>query len=316
GAYFDRLRARVRAAAARKMYVSVMLFEGWGLQWHGAWRWRAHPFNAANNVNGVNGDPNGDGTGTETHTLAVPAVTRVQDAYVRKVVDTLNGFDNVLYEIANESGAYSTAWQYHVIDVIARRERGKRKRHPIGMTFQHAHGSIAALFNSRAHWVSPAGLEYIDDPPEGTGRKVIINDTDHHCGGCGDDRFAWKSFLRGLNPIYMDEMLDDPRRNSIRIALGQTRRFAERIDLARSRPHSALASTGYCLASPGREYLAYQPENGAFTLDLRGGTGEYQVQWFEVASGRLVDGSRVSGGGVVTLTPPFAGQAVAHLRRA
>ena len=36
--------------------------------------------------------------------MLLPAVTPVQEAYVRKVLETLNSLDNVLYEIANEVG--------------------------------------------------------------------------------------------------------------------------------------------------------------------------------------------------------------------
>ena len=63
-AYFERLRDRVRDAGERGIYVSVMLFEGWGLM-HGnrgraapaGWAWRSHPFNPDNNVNGMNPKP-------------------------------------------------------------------------------------------------------------------------------------------------------------------------------------------------------------------------------------------------------------------
>lgn len=49
-AYFERLRSRVAAAGRRGIYVSVMLFEGWGL-YHAnrgraapeGWAWRTHP---------------------------------------------------------------------------------------------------------------------------------------------------------------------------------------------------------------------------------------------------------------------------------
>lgn len=61
-----------------------------------------------NNINGINGDANGDGRGTNVHTLSDPAVTRLQEAYVRHVIDAVGDLDNVLYEISNESGAYST----------------------------------------------------------------------------------------------------------------------------------------------------------------------------------------------------------------
>ena len=40
--YFDRLRARVSSARDRGIYASVMLFEGWEIQFTDAWR--NHPF--------------------------------------------------------------------------------------------------------------------------------------------------------------------------------------------------------------------------------------------------------------------------------
>jgi len=158
-AYFQRLRSRVAAARDRGIYVSVMLFEGWGVQ-HVDGAWKAHPFHPDNNVNGLNGDADGDGQGMEIHGLRVPAVTRIQEAYVRKVIDTVNDLDNVLYEIANESGAYSTEWQEYVIGFIHAYEKGKPKQHPVGMTFQYSRdtkqrGSNAHLLKSSADWISP-----------------------------------------------------------------------------------------------------------------------------------------------------------------
>ena len=44
----------------------------------------------ANNINGVDGDPNGSGTGRQVHTLDNPEVTALQERYVRKVIDKLN----------------------------------------------------------------------------------------------------------------------------------------------------------------------------------------------------------------------------------
>jgi hypothetical protein len=312
-AYFRRLRARVAAAQRRGIYVSVMLFEGWGLQNAGAWRWRGDPFNPRNNVNGIDGDLDGDGTGTELQTLASPAVLRIQDAYVRKVVDTVNRFDNVLYEVANESGVYSTAWQYRVIRLVKRYEAG-RKRHPVGMTFQHAGGSNANLFRSPADWVSPESDTYLTDPPVATGRKVVIADSDHICGLCADPAFPWKAFLRGDNVLFMDEFLSAPEHRGVRTALGQTRRYARRMDLRTARPLPSLCSTRYCLATPGRAYLAYQPGSGAFSVDLRAARGDLAVEWLNPVSGRTTPGGTVDGGAVRTLTPPFGGAAVLYLR--
>jgi hypothetical protein len=119
---------------------------------------------------------------------------------VKKVVDTVNDLDNVLYEISKESGVYATAWQYHMIDLIHQYEAGKPKQHPVGMTFQHAGGSNAELFAGPADWISPSGGDgYQSDPPAADGRKVLVNDTDHSffwtglqkAGPAGQQAWVW-----------------------------------------------------------------------------------------------------------------------------
>lgn len=110
--YLQRLRSRVVAAQKRGIYVGVMLFQGWSIYSHGYGNpWPIHPFNKANNINGIDGDADRDGEGKEVHALHVPAVTRLQEAYVREVIDTLNDLDNVLYEITNETAILSKDWQ-------------------------------------------------------------------------------------------------------------------------------------------------------------------------------------------------------------
>ena len=138
-AYFDRLRHRVEAARDRGIYVSVMLFEGWGLQFApGAWE--HHPFHPDNNVNGLDGDTDGDGKGLEVHELADPKVTAIQEAYVRRVIEAVGDLDNVLYEISNENHPASTDWQYHMIRLVKEVERDRPQQHPVGMTFQYRGG--------------------------------------------------------------------------------------------------------------------------------------------------------------------------------
>ena len=116
-AYFQRLRERIIMAGEQGIYVSIMLFEGCEMHNIPAspWRWEGHPFHAGNNVNGLDGDPKRRGVGYSVHSLDVPEITAVQEAYVRQVVDCTNDLDNVLYEIINESAGYSLHWQSHLI---------------------------------------------------------------------------------------------------------------------------------------------------------------------------------------------------------
>ena len=328
--YFDRLRDRVKSAGQRGIYVSIMLFEGWGVQ-RVREAWAGHPFNLANNNNGVDGDPDRTDKGLAVNTLQVPAVTRVQEAYVRRVIDAVSDLDNVLYEIANEAGPYSTEWQYHMIRFVKQYEAGNPKQHPVGMTFQHQGGSNQALFDSPADWISPnpqasGGYSYRENPPPADGRKVILSDTDHLWGIGGSQAWVWKSFCRGMNPLFMDPYLHDtfytrpmpgldPKWHPVRDSLGHTRQFAERMDLAKATPSEEIASSGYCLVVPGKEYLVYLPEGGSVTVDLSAASGQMAVEWFDASRAATHPAGMASGGAEVTFRAPFIGDAVLYLER-
>jgi hypothetical protein len=338
--FFDRLRNRVRAAQDRGIYVMVMLFQGFSVHQKGSFgppseknngnNWAGHPFNRANNINGIDGDPDNDDRGREVHSLQIPEITKIQERFVRKVIDTLNDLDNVLWEIGNECDNLSTEWQYHLIRLIQDYEATKPKQHPVAMTFQYGagdrRGTNAALFNSPAEAISPAmedGQNYQHDPPVADGSKVILSDTDHHGGLWGTVEWVWKSFLRGHYPIMMDAYTDvrrsswsvrleggppDAYWNGARLAMGDTRRFAERVHLADMTPRNELASSGYCLANPGIEYLVLVPGEDTVTLDLTTETGTFTVEWYLIHGRRLLDKTRTLQGGEIATLKSLKGE--------
>lgn len=336
--YFERLHNRVQAAQDCGLYVGVMLFQGFSVAKKSPRLpgnpWRGHPFHRDNNINGIDGDPNGDGQGYEVHTVDIPRITALQETYVRKVIETVGQFDNVIYEISNESHGGSTAWQYHLINFIKDCERPLEKQHPVWISFQWdgniGPGDNQALFRSEAEAISPhhvsAQVEaYKTDPPAANGSKVILLDTDHLWGIGGDAAWVWKTFTRGMNPIFMDPYLKaspgrksnlDPKWDGIRRAMGQTRRYAERMDLAAMTPRPNLASSKYCLANPGREYLVYLPEGKEVTVNLSGPAASFDVEWFNPATGETRKAKSVVGGGSVRLVSPLLSKdAVLYLKR-
>jgi hypothetical protein len=310
--YFDRVRQRIIDAGQRGIYVSVMLFNGWSVAWpkgsHDTFNpWHGHPYNAANNINGINGDKNGDDSGIESHELGNLDLTAVQEKFVKKMIDTVNDLDNVLYEISNESHSGSTAWQTHMIDFIRDYEAGKPKQHPVGMTVNWPGGQNSELFASSADWISINGD--LDNPSVADGSKVIISDTDHLCGICGSREWAWKSFTQGENPIFMDPYIDVyglldidlnyPPYVSLRENLGYIRSYSQRIDLAKAETCGALSSTQYCLgytSGSQAEYLIYSPGTGDITIDLSGANVEFNVEWFDPVNGVTQSGGTVTGG--------------------
>ena len=335
-AYFDRMRERIIEAGNRGVYVSIMLFDGWSIekakgQYSENNPWHGHPFNKNNNINGIDGDPNGNDSGEETQTLDIPAVTAIQEAYVKKVIDTVNDLDNVLYEISNESNNNSEPWQYHMINFIKSYEAGKPKQHPVGMTAVWPGGYNPDLFNSPADWISPNNSDgtAMDDPPATDGTKVVLADTDHLCGICGDRVWVWKSFTRGENPIFMDGYdgagygvggvgfnFNDPQWVSLRKNLGYTLAYANRMNLIAMQPRPDLVSTRFCLANPSSgqaEYLIYLPSGGNVTVDLSETQGDLAIEWFNPGSGETTEGGKTTGGGNRSFTAPFIGDAVLYL---
>jgi len=349
-AYFDRLESRVTAARDRGIYVSVMLFQAWDIENRGSDDpadnppdpWRYHPYNTANNVNGVNGDLNGDGEGSEIETLQSSAITNLQEAYVRKVVDTVNHLDNVLYEITNEGGDYSVDWQIHMARVVKNYQGSKPRQHPVGITGGAYWPQLLAI--PEADWVAGTAAAWgdpsepwISDPPV-SDRKVTVADTDHIGGSLllGNVtlavRWVWKTFTRGHNPSILsgvptwlggppepnpsptDPDPDDPIFDWERKQVGFTRSYAVRMNLAEMKPRNSLSSTAYCLANPGVEYLIFQPSSAAFTVNLP--AGGYSYEWFDVSTGAVASAGSISvAGGNSSFAAPFSGDSVLYLKR-
>jgi hypothetical protein len=335
-AYFDRLRNRVTAAGKRGIYVSVMLFQGWCVfKFHKTHEpWLYHPLHKNNNVNGLDSDPDGNGEGEEVHSLRLPAITRLQEAYIRKVVDSINDLDNVLFEVSNETrpSADTREWEYHVVRYVKQYEATKPKQHPVGIT-SNSRWNTDVLESSPSDWVSlrrqdSKDMLYAENPPVADGRKVSIPDTDHIGAAIFiknadlTRRWAWKSFLRGHNPILMDGFgIDDAEwdRNGAglvagRTAMGHTLAYARKMDMAATTPKNELSSSSYCLANPGKEYLVYLPEGGTVTVDLTAARGNLAVEWLDTRTGVRSEAGEVTGGGKVKLRPPFEGEAVLYLR--
>jgi hypothetical protein len=361
-AYFDRMRERVIEAGERGIYVSIMLFDGWSVEskFGGHNPWVGHPYKLSNNVNSVNGDMNGDAQGSETHTLANPQITALQETYVRKVIDTVNDLDNVLYEISNESPGDdpvtpsmdgSKDWQYHMILFIKDYEATKPKQHPVGMTFEWLNGNNDTLYQSPADWISLGGNVNLDtySPPVTDGSKVIMADTDHLCGICGNRQWVWKSFTHGENPIFMDIYdnatsgrgmpFENHQQDEVRQNMIYAKFYSDRMNLTAMKPRPDLCSTGFCMANPvvdDAEYLVflptgttvarlltylgidtnssiYMPGDNRVDVDLTGSSIKLMVEWFNPADGTVTEGRVIQGGASQSFTAPFAGDAVLYI---
>jgi hypothetical protein len=345
--FFERLRTRVEALRRAGIYVGVYLFTG---EWLNIFRCTSdgYPFTDANNVNGVDDGYTGGKQGIGALTMTAPnTITRYQDAYVEKVIDTLNDLPNVLWIVSEEAPANSTWWNEHQISHVRAYEKKKRYQHPIGYAaLIRAPDTI--IYNSDADWVAPQ-VRISPNKTCGNGKpacKVNVNDSDHSYWEIWNDtpqqnrNYAWENFMTGNQVLFMDPYVTyyprqkrnlcvspahgicsgpDLRWENFRNNLGYILKYSRRVNLGDATSRGSLSSTGYCLAqtpSVGAEYLVYAPSGGPFTIDLSGmpSSRTLTVEWFNPSSGATIAGNPIpSGSSSQSFTPPFGGDAVLYL---
>ena len=202
--YFDQLRARVLQLQQNGIYAIVELFDGNQLT-SARCSTDGYVFSGPNNVNGVSDGYSSGSSGTNSYTMTTNnAITNFQDAYVKKVVDTLNDLPNVIYEVAEEEPAASmTWWAPHMMGLVRAYEGGgtfegttytaKAQQHPVGIGSLNATApNDATLYSSIADWIAPTvNTNFSNQFPSNVSTnnqgKVVINDSDHSLG--------YKSFL-------------------------------------------------------------------------------------------------------------------------
>ena len=129
--YFARLRDFVAKAAERDVVVEVCLFNS---QYSDTWPICA--LSSENNIQGVGKCPFRD-----AQTMKHPELVARQDDYVRKIVQGINEFDNVILEICDEPALFTSIpeaapWVVHFVDVIKKAESVLPKHHLIGQEVQ------------------------------------------------------------------------------------------------------------------------------------------------------------------------------------
>lgn len=92
-AYFMRLHDFMKKAARYDIIVEINLFSSY----YGA-GWSYHPFNGNNNINQTLSDLSAN----KVNTLENGNILTFQEAYVRKLINELNKYDNLYFEIQNE----------------------------------------------------------------------------------------------------------------------------------------------------------------------------------------------------------------------
>lgn len=321
--YFRRLKTFLTEAGRHGIVVELALF----CPFYEDSMWNLSPMKATNNVNGVGEVPR-----EEVYTLKHPALTAVQDAMTRKIVQELRDFDNLIYEICNEPyfGGVTLEWQRHISAVIAETEATFPYRHLIAQNIANGSRKVTdpdpnvSILNF--HYAAPP-----DAARENFDLKRVIAFDETGFKGVGDLPYrteGWDFLLAGgglynnldysFTALHPDgtEVVKDPTPGgggrALRAQLAILKAFMERFDFVKMRPDTSLVQEGAgegvsirALSEPGRAYALYiKGGAGSLTLKLALPAGTYRAEWINTRTGKSDKIETHKSEGSVTLRSP------------
>jgi len=261
--------------------------------------WPYSPLYAANNIQGV-----GSSNWINFLTLGDPALQARQQAVVTRVVQELNRFDNVYYEIMNEPGPVcDPAWHGMLIQTIHDAESRLPNQHLVAVDCPESYDRMTprpSIINTHytygTQWIG--AFEMLDTMYD---RNAILgademNAVPNGMDECSGRVEAWE-FLLGGGSVY-DGLIDGfspfgPDRwnsasaNSYRKHLGNLLRFLKSFDLVNMHQDKSVIRGGVptgafarSISEPGKQYAIYIHHSHRFPdpLDTYYGvdTGNYQ----------------------------------------
>ena len=251
---------------------------------------------------------------------------------VKKIVNELNSFDNVIYEICNEPyfGGVTMDWQHHIASLVSETEKSLVTRHIISQNI--ANGS--ATIESPHPDVSVFNFHYAT-PPNAVKQNYhlpnVIGDNETGFSGQRDSTYrkeGWEFILAG-GGLYnnLDYSFTATHENgsfvypekqpgggsvALRNQLRYLKDFMYKFDFLKMKPDSLFITAGlppgvraHVLSEKGKQYAVYILRGDAVNLsvDLPGGT--YKLEWMDPTTGISVKKETLKHkGGNVSITSP------------
>ena len=304
-AYFARLKDFVAEAQKRGVIVELSLF----CPFYEEMQWELSPFNIKNNVNGLGAIPR-----TDVYTLDKnKGLLAIQEKMVRKVVEELKGFPNLIYEICNEPyfGGITIDWQNRIARVISETEKPFSIQHlisqNIGNGFQKIKepNPLVSVFNF--HYAAPPRAVTLNYD-----LNKVIGENETGFNGQKDSTYrkeAWELILAGgglFNNLDYSFTTDNEDGTfqypaaqpgggtpAFRRQLGCLKKFIESFNFVAMKPDTTVYAGGlagknkvYILAETGKQYAIYWMGGKQVQLELYLPKGNYSLEWMNPLSGK------------------------------
>ena len=278
--YFARLKSFAQACGERGIVIELTLF---CTQYSDA-QWQLSPFNPANNVQGA-----GHANRYQSMRPVDAGLLAAQEAVVRRIVNEVNSFDNIYFEIQNEPfwngpgvrDAEEVEFHHKMLAVIRDEESRLKKRHLVAHNFPQQASALSSDFDIiNEHYPAAvrgsdiAGAEALLRDHYSRGDILALDETDSTSPA--QNRLESWMFILGGGGIYSG--LDVPKHvytvadetgncdfgKAARGALRNLGSYLKNLDLTHLRRDLSWITRGIpagatlqAMASPGRQYVAY-----------------------------------------------------------
>jgi len=330
-AYFVRLKDFMTEANKHGVIVELSLF----CPFYEEMQWELSPFNIKNNVNGL-----GDIPRTDVYTLDKnKGLLAIQKKMVRKLVDELKDFPNLIYEICNEPyfGGITLEWQEQISKTIVDAEKSFPNKHLISQNIGNGFEKIknpnplVSVFNF--HYATPpkaVSLNY--------GLNKVIGENETGFNGQKDPTYrkeAWELILTGgglFNNLDYSFTTDNedgtykyPEKQpgggtpAFRRQLSYLKKFMDSFDFVKMKPDTTVfygeisgKNKVIVLSEPGKQYAIYWMGGKQVNPEFQLPKGEYLLEWLNPITQKLEKKEKLShSGGMVQLESPSYAEDIA-----
>jgi len=298
-AYFARLKDLVAHASDRGIVVEVTLLNGYSSVW------AYSPLNAANNIQGI-----GAGGWRTFLTLGDAALQARQQAVITRVVQELNGFDNVYFEIMNEPDpVFDVPWHNQMIQTVVNAEVSLPNKHMIAIDgpeyYDHLYPQPAIINTHYTYGRSWMGAFPMLDRMYNRNRILgadEMSEMPHYMTPADGRVEAWEFMIGGgsvynglINGNMGSAAWDSAQAHAYRSYLRHLKMFLASLDFVRMRRDKRVIHGGVpagafarAISEPGKQYALYLHHSARGDSHGPGGMDIQYIVWPETYQARLL----------------------------